>query len=183
MAEDSWRIRGLATRWNVPISGGAIGGKPMLRPQIFRPGAFRRCLQNGVLVDLLLEHQGGPRGENITDSDSGLFIDETAEGLVFSAWANDTIFAKRAVLGIIGGTLRECSIAWRSEEQRCENGCDVISVATLLDITIARRGACPGTRLEILSPRQLEAERQAKRNLFRKDCYGNRTMGHSSVMV
>jgi HK97 family phage prohead protease len=158
MAED-WMIRGLATRFNVPVLGGSIGGKPFPRPQILRPGCFARHLRNGAIVDLLLQHEGGPHGENISDTDSGLFISETSEGLAFSAWANDTIFAKRVVLGIIAGTLRECSVGWHTEKARRENGCDVIVAAELTDITIARRGACPGTRLEILSPRQLEAER------------------------
>jgi HK97 family phage prohead protease len=153
MAED-WKLTGLVVPFNRVIRGGTRGGG-----QIFQRGCFAASLRQEPIIDLCVNHAGSPRGEAVADTTDGLFIDERHDGLYFVAWPSSSIFAKRAMLAVLGGRVRGCSFACFFEDSTVRGDVETVRRATLVEVSLCSNPACRETWCRAIGPQQLEAER------------------------
>jgi len=141
----SWRagIHGYAARWDVltaPI------GRPNA-PHLSRPARFERnCFRyDASRVEVWFMH----RSEQAVGVGSRLDLKiwPDAYGLAFSFTPPTTAYS--LVCGIAEGRYAQCSVGCTIENSNAtylaDIGFDSIVAATLSEITICPRGACPGT--------------------------------------
>lgn len=141
----SWRagIHGYVARWGLVT---APVGRPNA-PHLSRPARFERdCFTyDAASVEIWFMH----RSAQVVGvgSDLNLQIWPDAYGLAFSFTPPSTAYS--LVCGIADGRYAECSVGCIVESSNVASQAgvvfDSISAATLSEITICPRGACPGT--------------------------------------
>jgi len=127
---DGRKLTGIAAPFNAPAEVQQPGSG---FTEVIRPGAFRNCLRDDVV--LCLNHDR--RGALLARTPNTLRLEERQAGLWFEADANQTALWHDVLENVRVGNLRGCSFGFRCGADNWKNGIrEILRVEKLTDVSV-----------------------------------------------